>query len=295
MRAGTMVVAVVLVLAALPAGCRPKEAGGPAGPEGAPAVSIRLATTTSTENSGLLDVLLPEFRRRTGIEVQVMPMGTGRALKTGSDGNCDVVLVHAPQAEEKFVADGWGVRRRQVMYNDFVLLGPASDAAGIQAAASAPEALKRIAAAGAVFVSRGDNSGTHKKEQALWAAAGVAPSGRWYRSVGKGMGETLTMADQMGAYTLADRGTFIKFRKKISLAVLVEGDKALHNPYGVIAVNPAKHPHVKYDEALKFIEFLTSDEGRRLIGGYKLDGEVLFHPWPAEPAAPATARAADRT
>ena len=256
--------------------------------------TIRLATTTSTESSGLLDVLLPVFQQ-TGITVEVMPMGTGRALRTARDGNCDLVLVHAPQAEEKFVADGWGVQRRQVMYNDFVLLGPASDPAQIKAAASAPEALKRIAAAGAAFVSRGDNSGTHKKEQALWAAAGVAPSGQWYRSVGKGMGETLTMADQMGAYTLADRGTFIKFRKKIALAVLVEGDRALHNPYGVIAVNPAKHPHVKYEQALKFIEFLTSDEGRKLIGGYKLDGEVLFHPWPAEPAVPATARAADRT
>jgi len=240
--------------------------------------TVRLATTTSTENSGLLDVLLPAFKELTGIDVQVMPMGTGKALRTARDGNCDVVLVHAPEAEARFVAEGWGVNRRRVMYNDFVILGPPDDPAGLKPTASASSALKKIAAAKATFVSRGDNSGTHRKEMSLWASAGIEPAGEWYRTVGKGMGEALTMADQMMACVLADRGTFIKFRRKIDLVVLVEGDPALHNPYGVIAVNPDKHPHVKHDEAMKFIEFLTSDEGQKLIGGYRLDGQILFHP-----------------
>lgn len=240
--------------------------------------TVRLATTTSTENSGLLDMVLAAFRERTGIEVQVMPMGTGKALRTARDGNCDVVLVHAPEAEARFVAEGWGVNRRQVMYNDFVILGPPDDPAGVRGMASASGALRRIAAARATFVSRGDNSGTHRKEMSLWASAGVTPAGEWYRSVGKGMGETLTMADEMRACVLADRATFIRFRPKIDLVVLVEGDERLHNPYGVIAVNPDKHPHVKYDEAMKLIEFLTCDEGRRLIRDYRLNGQILFHP-----------------
>ncbi|NIA06947.1 MAG: solute-binding protein [Actinobacteria bacterium] len=242
--------------------------------------AIRLATTTSTESSGLLDVLVPAFWAKTGINVQVMPMGTGKALRTARDGNCDLVLVHAPAAEQQFVDEGWGVNRRQVMYNDFVILGPASDPAQVRAIASAAEALKRIAASGSIFVSRGDNSGTHKKEQELWQATGLEPAGQWYRSVGKGMGEALIMANQMNAYVLSDRGTFIKFRKKIDLVVLVAGDKMLYNPYGVIAVNPAKYPQVKYVQALKFIEFLTSEQGQKLIADYRLDGEILFHPWP---------------
>ena len=263
----------------LASGCRDPEASGQA-------KSIRLATTTSTENSGLLDVLLPAFRRKTGIEVQVMPMGTGKVLRTARDGNCDVVLVHAPRAEREFVAQGWGVDRRAVMYNDFVLLGPTADPAAIEGASSAAEAMKKIAAAGAPFVSRGDNSGTHKKEQSLWAAAEVKPAGAWFRSVGKGMGETLIMANQMRAYVLADRGTYLKFRGKIDLAVLVTDGDPMHNPYGVIAVNPEKWPHVARDAAKRFIEFLTSDEARELIAGYKVDGEVLFHPWPKDKPAP---------
>ncbi len=190
------------------------------------------------------------------------------------------MLVHAPKAEREFVEGGWGVGRRQVMYNDFVILGPASGPAGIDGSNSAAAAMKRIAASQSMFVSRGDRSGTHAKEKELWRQAGIQPAGGWYRSVGKGMGETLTIANEMQAYVLADRGTYIKFRDKIGLIILVAGDEALHNPYGVIAVNPAKHPHVKYNEAMKLIEFLTSDDGRAIIGGYKMDGEVLFHPWP---------------
>lgn len=242
-----------------------------------PVRTIRLATTTSTVNSGLLDELLPVFRRQTGIEVQVLPMGTGKALRTGRDGNCDVLLVHAPDAEQLFVAQGWGVQRRAVMYNDFVLLGPAGDPAGMRTLPPT-EAMQRIAIAKCIFVSRGDQSGTHQKELALWKAVGLEPSGEWYRAVGKGMGETLTIADEMQAYVLADRGTFLKFRRKIDLKVLVEGSPLLHNPYSAIAVNPKKHPHVRYEDAMKFIEFLTSDTARTIIANYRLEGEALFHP-----------------
>jgi tungstate transport system substrate-binding protein len=272
-----------ILLVALLAGCGPQPASNP------PAV-LRLATTTSTENSGLLDVLLPEFRRRTGIEVHVMPMGTGKALRTARDGNCDVVMVHAPEAEAQFVRDGWGVDRRQFMYNDFVVLGPAADPAAARGAASVVDALKAIAAAGRPFVSRGDNSGTQKKETSLWRQGSLNPDGDWYRSVGKGMGEALTMANEMQAYVLADRGTYLKFRRKIELVVLVEGDAALHNPYGVIAVNPARHGHVNHEAARKLIEFLTSEDGQRLIGDYKLEGERLFHPWPEDSSQPQSRR-----
>lgn len=240
--------------------------------------AIKLATTTSTENSGLLEVLLPAFTTETGIAVEVMPMGTGKALRTARDGNCDLVLVHAPKSEEQFVNQGWGVDRQQIMYNDFVILGPPNDPAKIRNLKSAIEAMKRIATTKSVFVSRGDNSGTHKKELELWQTLGLEPHSSWYRSVGKGMGQTLIVANQMQAYVLADRGSFIKFRKKIDLLPLVAGDKMLYNPYGVIAVNPQKYPQVKYTQAMKFIEFLSSPEGQKLIGDYRLDGENLFHP-----------------
>ena len=240
--------------------------------------AIKLATTTSTASSGLLDVLVPVFQAKTGIIVQVMPMGTGKALRTARDGNCDLVLVHAPKAEQQFVNQGWGVNRRQLMYNDFVILGPPSDPAEVRGMESAVEAMKRIATTGSVFVSRGDNSGTHKKELELWEALGLKPAGQWYRSVGKGMGQTLIMANQMKAYVLADGGSFIKFRKKIDLVLLVARHKILYNPYGLIAVNPKKHPHAKYVQAMKFIEFLSSEEGQKLIADHKLDGEILFHP-----------------
>ena len=245
------------------------------------AAVIKLATTTSTENSGLLDVLLPAFRESTGIDVHVMAMGSGKALRTARDGNCDVVLVHSPAAEAQFVRAGWGINRRSVMYNDFVILGSSQDEAGVGAAESPADAMKRIARAGSVFVSRGDKSGTHSKEIALWQAAGIVPSGRWYRSVGSGMGQTLTMANEMKAYVLVDRGTFIKFRRTIDLVVVFDGDAALRNHYSVIAVNPKKRPSLEhYDEVMKFIEFLTSDEGRTLIAQYQVDGETLFHPAP---------------
>ncbi len=248
---------------------------------------IRLATTTSTENSGLLDVLLPAFQRRTGIVVHVLAMGTGQALQTARDGNCDVVLVHAPQAEEQFVAAGWGVDPRPVIYNDFLFLGPAADPAGLKGVASPVTAVQRISATKSLFVSRGDNSGTYAKEEAFWQAARVRPVGKWYRSVGKGMGQTLIMADEMNAYVLVDRGTYVKFRKRIQLVPLLAGDRTLHNPYSVIAVNPARHRHVKYDDVMKFIDFLVSEECRALVGGYRLDGEILFHPWPKQPPRPA--------
>jgi tungstate transport system substrate-binding protein len=272
-------VIVVLALIALQGGCK----------EGSSSQTrtIRLATTTSTENSGLLDVLLPAFQNDTGIEVHVMSMGTGKALRTARDGNCDVVLVHDPKAEAKFVAEGFGANRQKVMYNDFVILGPASDPAGVKGMKSAAEAMAKIAAAKSIFISRGDNSGTHNKEMVLWQAAGLEPSGRWFRSVGRGMGDTLEMADQMKACVLVDRATFIKFRRKIDLVVLVDGDKRLHNPYGVIAVSPTKHPHVSYNDAARFIDFLTCDKGRKIIGDYRLQGEILFHPWPKRGEQPA--------
>lgn len=244
--------------------------------------TIRLATTTSTESSGLLDVLLPVFQQ-TGITVEVMPMGTGRALRTARDGNCDLVLVHAPQAEQQFVSQGWGVNRTPVMYNDFVILGPPDDPAGIRGMKSASAGLAKIASVKCLFVSRGDNSGTHQKELQLWEAAELAPAGKWYRSLGSGMGQTLTVAEQLRAYVLADRGTFIKFSHKIDLQIMVQGDRMLHNPYAAIAVNPKRHPHVKYDLAMKFIQFLTSRQGQKLIADYTSDGEPLFHPWPEQP------------
>ncbi len=274
-------ITIVIACAVLVIGCKKEEKK-----------VIKLATTTSVENSGLLAVMLPPFRKSTGIDVQVIPMGTGKALQTARDGNCDVVLVHAPQGEERFVDEGWGVSRTQVMYSDFVIVGPASDPAEIRGMKSPAEAMKKIAAAKSVFVSRGDSSGTHAKEKELWGMGGSGPTGRWYLSVGKGMGETLTMAGQVRAYVLVDRGTFIRFLPKIDLVVLVEGDKALYNPYSVIAVNPARHAHTKYDEVMKFIEFLTSDEGRKLIGDYKVGGEVLFHPWPKGSKRPATTQGA---
>jgi len=270
-------ITIVITCAVLLIGCKKEEKK-----------VIKLATTTSVENSGLLAVVLPPFGKSAGIDVQVIPMGTGKALRTARDGNCDVVLVHAREAEDQFVNEGWGVSRRQVMYSDFVIVGPATDPAEIKDMKSPAEAMKKIAATKSVFVSRGDNSGTHAKENELWRAAGLKPSGKWYRSVGKGMGETLTMAGEMRAYVLVDRGTFIKFRKKIHLVVLVEGDRSLYNPYSVIAVNPARHAHTKYHEVMKFIVFLTSDEGRKLIGDYKLDGEILFHPWLNESKQPPT-------
>ena len=241
--------------------------------------SIKLATTTSTDNSGLLDELLPAFAKKHGIEVKVISVGTGKALKHGEAGDVDVILVHARGAEDRFVAEGFGVNRRDVMHNDFVILGPAADPAGIRGTEDVAAALKKIAAAKAAFFSRGDESGTHKKEMQLWRAAGVSPEGgAWYMPAGQGMGAVLTLADEKLAYTMADRGTWLAYRGKLDLLVLVEGDPRLFNPYGVIAVNPARHPHVRYQLVMEFIGWLTSAEGQAIIGDFRRDGELLFHP-----------------
>jgi len=237
---------------------------------------LRLATTTSTENSGLLRVLLPPFETETGCQVDVIAVGTGKALKLGEAGDVDVVLVHARSLEDKFVAEGFGVNRNDVMYNDFVLLGPANDPAEVAGMTDAAQALKKIAATGSLFVSRGDKSGTHHKELELWQDASMVPAGDWYIEAGRGMGEVITMATERQGYTLADRGTAIAYRDKTDLMVLVEGDKKLFNPYGVIAVNPKKHPHVKYDLAMDFVNYLVSPKGQSVIAGYRKNGEPLF-------------------
>ncbi|HHN47101.1 MAG TPA: tungsten ABC transporter substrate-binding protein [Planctomycetes bacterium] len=239
---------------------------------------IRLATTTSTENSGLLDVLLPPFSERYGISVEVIAVGTGRAMKHGENGDVDVILVHARRQEEEFIRQGFGVNRRDVMHNDFVIVGPEADPAGIRGMLDAADAMRKIAAAGATFVSRGDESGTHAKEKELWDGGGVEPSGKWYLSAGQGMGAVLAIAHEKQVYTLADRGTFIAYGPKVSLKVLVEKVPRLFNPYSVIAVNPERHPHVKYMQAMMFIGWLTSPEGRKIISGFKVGGEQLFFP-----------------
>ncbi len=242
---------------------------------------IILQSTTSTANSGLYDAILPKFTERTGIEVRVVAVGTGQAIKNARNGDGDVLLVHDRAAEERFVAEGWGVARFDVMYNDFVIVGPRSDPAGIRGLKSASAAFARIAEAKAPFASRGDNSGTHKKELRLWKAAHVDPiaaSGRWYRETGSGMGATLNAASAMNAYALTDRGTWIAFANRGDLAILVEGDPALFNPYGVILVNPARHPHVKRREGQAFIDWITGPEGQAAIAAYRLKGHQLFFP-----------------
>jgi len=237
---------------------------------------LRMSTTTSTENSGLLAVLLPPFEKKFGCKVDVVAVGTGKALKLGEAGDVDVVFVHARDLEDKFVANGFGVNRRDVMYNDFVLLGPPDDPAGVRKTQSAPEAFRAIAAKGSPFLSRGDESGTHRKEKEIWASAGVVPKGSWYVEAGQGMGEVIMMAAQKRGYTLSDRGTYIAFRRKTDLVILRWGDGDLRNPYGIIAVNPKRHAHVKYDLSMKLIEFVTGPEGRALISGFRIGGERLF-------------------
>ena len=242
---------------------------------------IVVQSTTSTQNSGLLDFLLPQFTGKTGIEVRVVAVGTGQAIRNAANGDGDVLLVHARQAEEKFVADGWGVKRFDVMYNDFVIVGPKADPAGVSGMNDAPAALQRIADAKAPFASRGDESGTHKKERALWNEAGIdaaAASGSWYRETGSGMGATLNIAAGQNAYTLTDRATWISFANKGDLEVLVEGGKQLFNQYGVILVNKDKHPAVKADLGQAFIDWLLGPEGQAAIAAYKIDGQQLFFP-----------------
>jgi tungstate transport system substrate-binding protein len=266
---------------------------------------LKMSTTTSTLSSGLLDILLPEFEHESGIKIKVVAKGTGAAIRDGQDGNVDVIFVHAKGREIVFVEEGFGTQRFPVMHNDFVLLGPAGDPAGIKEEVNAAVALSIIAKAKAMFISRGDDSGTHTKEQVLWAASGVqlletrqtiikkgkqraiisrrpADSDSWYVSIGQGMGKVITYADEKRAYTLADRGTYIKYKfgksPAIELDVLSEGDAKLANPYGIIPVNPKKHPHVQYAMAMEFVNWVTGARGQKLIGDYRLEGKRLFYP-----------------
>ena len=242
---------------------------------------IVVQSTTSTQNSGLLDYILPKFQEKSGIQVRVVAVGTGQAIKNAANGDGDVLLVHAKASEEKFVAAGDGVKRYDLMYNDFVIVGPADDPAGIGGSSDAIAALKKIAETGSKFASRGDDSGTHKKEKALWKAAGVDPeasSGSWYRETGSGMGATLNAAAGMDAYALTDRATWISFKNKGKFEIAVQGDDKLFNQYGVILVNPEKHPNVKAEAGQAFIDWLRSEEGQSLIASYKVDGQQLFFP-----------------
>ena len=242
---------------------------------------IVVQSTTSTQNSGLLDAILPAFTEESGIEVRVVAVGTGQAIKNAENGDGDVLLVHAKPAEEKFVASGGGVERFDVMYNDFVVVGPAADPAGVAGMKDAEAALGKIAAAKAPFASRGDDSGTHKAELRLWKDAGIdlaAASGGWYRETGSGMGATLNTGIGMGAYVLTDRATWISFGNKGDHTVVVEGDPELFNQYGVILVNPDRHPAVKAEAGQAFIDWLTGDEGQAAIANYRVDGQQLFFP-----------------
>ena len=251
---------------------------------------ITVASTTSTEQSGLFRHLLPAFGKKTGIQVRVVALGTGQALDLARRGDADVVFVHARSAEEKFVAEGHGVKRTPVMYNDFVLIGPKSDPAKIGGGKDIVEALKKVRGAAAPFVSRGDRSGTHIAEINLWQAAGIdvakmKDKGPWYRETGQGMGPALNTSSSMGAYVLSDRATWLAFRNRGDLAILVEGDKRLFNQYGVILVNPQTHPHVKRADAQAFIDWIVSPEGQRAIAAYRIGGEQLFFPNADQPDA----------
>ena len=242
---------------------------------------IIVQSTTSTQNSGLFEHILPLFTKKTGIEVRVVAVGTGQALKNAEKGDGDVVLVHSQRDEEKFVADGWGVKRYPVMYNDFIIVGPAADRARIAGMRQAPEALKKVAEAQAPFASRADDSGTNKAELMLWQQSGVDPkksSRSWYLETGSGMGSTLNIAVGKQAYALTDRGTWLAFANKDDFKVLVEGDDKLFNQYGVILVNPAKHPNIKAKDGQAFIDWLTGSEGQAAIANYKIDGQQLFFP-----------------
>ena len=243
--------------------------------------SIVVSSTTSTQDSGLFGHILPLFKAKTGIEVKVVSQGTGQALDTGRRGDADVVFVHAKAQEEKFIADGFGVKRFPVMYNDFVLVGPTSDPAGIKGSKDIVAALKAIMAKGAPFISRGDKSGTHAAELNLWKTAGVdieKDKGAWYKSIGQGMGAALNTASAGNAYVLTDRGTWISFKNRGELVIAVEGDKRLFNQYGVMLVNPDKHPSVKKDLGQAFIDYLISPEGQKAIANYNINGEQLFYP-----------------
>lgn len=237
---------------------------------------LRLATTTSTYNSGLLDYVLPHFEAETAISVQVISVGTGAALRLGQDGDVDLVMTHAPAAEGVFVAAGHGIDPRGLMYNDFVLVGPVADPADLRSAEGVLDAFSRIVASGSVFVSRGDDSGTHIKELAFWESAGQALPFKNYRSVGQGMGRVLSLADEMEGYALTDRGTWLAMKNRLSLALVYQGDTRLFNPYQVILVNPERHPHVEVELARAFADWLVSEQGQGLIDSFQIEGEQLF-------------------
>jgi tungstate transport system substrate-binding protein len=239
---------------------------------------VKLSTTTSTENSGLLTYLLPAFEKKSGLKVQVISVGTGKALKLAKNGDVDVTLVHARPSEDKFVAEGQGVNRRDVMYNDFIIVGPAQDPAAIHGSRDVLDALKKVVAKDVKFISRGDNSGTDQMEQGYWKQAGVKPAGKAYLSAGLGMGEVLSMAAELQAYTLTDRATYAAYRAKTGLAIMVEGDAKMFNPYGIIPVNPAKYKDINYAGAMQLIEWITSADGQKRIADYRIDGQQLFYP-----------------
>ena len=242
------------------------------------AADIRLATTTSTENSGLLKVILPVFESKYGGKVRVVAVGTGAALKLGENGDADVVLVHARALEDQFMAAGFGSVRKDVMYNDFVVVGPKTDPAAARGMRDVIAAMRKISASGAKFISRGDESGTHQMEKQYWKSAGVEPKGTWYVSAGQAMGQVLTMAGQLEGYTLTDRATYAAYKDKTGLDTLVEGDPKMFNPYGVIAVNPQRHPGINSEGAMAFVNWITSPEGQQAIAGFRINGVQMFFP-----------------
>ena len=261
---------------------------GVAGPATAQERSIVVASTTSTQDSGLFRHILPLFKQKTGIEVKVVAQGTGQALDTARRGDADVVLVHARSAEEKFLAEGFGLKRYPVMYNDFVLIGPNNDPAGIRGSKDIVAALKTLKEKGLPFISRGDRSGTHAAELALWKDAGIdiaKDKGAWYKEIGQGMGAALNTAAASNAYVLSDRGTWLSFKNRGDLVIAVEGDKRLFNQYGVMLVNPQKHPHAKKELGQQFIDWLLSPEGQKAIADYNINGEQLFYPNAGDPSA----------
>lgn len=239
---------------------------------------LLIQSTTSTQNSGLYDYLLPIAEKELGIDIDVVAVGTGQAIKNAVNGDADVLLVHAKPAELKFIADGYGIQRFDLMYNDFVLIGPASDPEDLAGAADIDQAMQRLGQGKAPFVSRGDDSGTHKKELALWKDAGVSHDGQWYRDAGTGMGATIRIAVEMNGYTLSDRATWIAFQHKMDHKIVYAGDKGLFNQYGIIAVDPKRHPHVNIDAAQKFIDWMLSEHGQNLIAEFRVDGQQLFFP-----------------
>jgi tungstate transport system substrate-binding protein len=240
--------------------------------------TLRLATTTSTDNSGLLKSILPAFEQASGYKVQVIAVGTGKALRMGQDGDADVLLVHAPAAEEKFMTGDHGVNRRYVMYNDFIIVGPKSDPAGISGTKDAKTALEKIARTHSVFISRGDDSGTNKKEKELWKESGINPQGDWYKAAGQGMSKVLLMSDELHGYTLVDRATWLAMQNKVGLQIAVQGEQQLFNPYHIIAVNPARYPDVNYTGAMALISWITSIEGQSHIAQFRVGGQELFVP-----------------